>query len=1162
MKRLHGVGRRLIWAALLTVAAVSAARAQGLMVGLAPGDTSGSMQVRVFDSLSPLHEVAGFQPFEASLADGASVAFGDVDGDGIADQIVGAGAGGAPRVRVFRGSDHVLIADFLAFDDGFTGGVRVAAGQVDGDRLADIVVASGPGISGRVRVFSGADARQILLDFTPFGQQNYRGGLSVAAGDFNGDSRADILVAPGPQFTPLVGFYNGTNGEQFDARFPFGQQSAPGGLNIAVGDINGDGAADLIVGSGGQSPPRVVVLNLVTQETLFDFLAFDAGFTGGVQLSVGDLDGDGRADVLVGAGPGGRSAVRVFSGADPTQRLADFAAFEGSGSYSGGVFVAATVLPVTPASSGQLRFSAPSYLTPENIGNATITVERVNGSNGTASVQYRAQAGTADSQDFVAVSGSLSWADGDAASKTFQVPIRNDSTHETDETVLLSLENPAGAELGEPASATLTLVDDDDASPPSLVVDNLEIREGPAGRSTTAEAVFALSAPSSSVASIQYTTRAGSAVATAPDACGADFEASSGTVRFEPGETRKTVRLTVLGDDCFENSEFFLLAFSNPVNLQPTGQTSRVDILDDDEVPTLSIGAASVAEGFTGTRTTLRFPLQLSARTGSQIRVGGRYKTEDRSATAGEDYVAVTDGSFSILSGETTTGEILITVNGDSQFEPDETLALEFSNSSRLRYLNTEAIGTILNDDAAPPPDQVVSFVVTETPVLEGDEAILEVRRVGSLQGPVSVDWTTVDDSAVQAIDYVRSRGRLSWDGNDSNPSRQIRVRTVDDTQFAPPRRFKVRLSNPIGTRIDGSSSANVNITDNDSGGSSSSVLQFEDRPGMVGGQVRTPEFSPNTSQFPVFVGVSREGPSTGATFIDYVVEAVRTSELPAGTTAATAALDFRALRGSLVWQAGDSSIKVLELPTLDDGLTEGPEVYRVRLLEAGNGSSTGERRVLIVRITDDDPAGSAGTVSFVSNSGNSAYRFARYPTLEGGTVSLRLQRRGGGTGAVSLPYLVCDGRGPDAAGPLDPQHTACGAAPGEPASYEDPLVNAAVPTATGSDGPYQGTVDWADGEAGEKTVEVMTHLDNYRDLAGGQYAVVYLGPPEGGAMPGEIYRAEIPMTENSSVATSVSVNAGGGAWGLPLSLAGLMGALLRRRRHPSGAPRNADLRH
>lgn len=1141
------INRGVAGAWLLAAVLSTTAQAQGVIVGL-DGSGGSAPQVVVYDSLNPPHQAARFTTFEAGTGS-ASVAFGDVNGDGVADRIVGAGPGAAPRVRVFSGADNALLADFLAFDAGFTGGVRVAAGQVNTDGRADLVVASGPGINGRVRVFSGADTSQVLLDFIPFGQQNYQGGLSIAAGDFNGDSRADILVAPGPQFTPMVGFFNGSTGEQFDARFPFGQQQAPGGLNIAVGDVNGDGVSDLVVGSGGQSAPRVVVLNLVTQETLFDFLAFDAGFTGGVQLSVADLDGDGHADIVVGAGPGGGSAVRVFSGADPTQRLADFTAFGGSGSYSGGVFVGATLLPVTLASGGQLRFSAANYSAPENSGNATISIERINGSNGAASVQYRAQAGTANSQDFVAVSGSLTWADGDVAAKTFQVPIRNDSIHETDETVLLSLENPAGAELGEPASATLTLVDDDAASPPTLIVDNLRISEGPAGRSATADAVFVLSAPSSGASSIDYATRAGSAVATAPDACGADFEASSGTVRFEPGETRKTVRLTVFGDGCFENSEFFLLAYSNPVNLQMSGQTSLVDILDDDEVPTLSIGAASVAEGFTGTRTTLRFPLQLSARTGSQIRVGGSYKTEDRSATAGEDYVAVTDGHFSIQSGETTTGEILITVIGDSQFEPDETLALEFGNGSRLRYRNTEAIGTILNDDAAPPPDQIVSFVVTETPVLEGDEAILEVHRVGSLEGPVSVDWATVDDSAVQAIDYVRSSGRLSWDGNDSNPVRQIRVRTVDDTQFAPPRRFKVRLSNPIGTRIDGSTTANVNITDNDSGGSSSSVLQFEDRPGIVNGQIQTPEFSPNPSIFPAFVGVTREGPSTGATFIDYVVEAVSASDLPAGTTAAAAALDFRALRGSLVWQAGDRSIKFLELPTLDDGLTEGEEVYRVRLLEAGNGSSTGGRRVLIVRIADDDPAGSAGTVSFVNNSGNSANRFARYPTREGGTVSLRLQRRGGGTGAVSLPYLVCDGRGADASGPIDTGSAACGSAPAGPIGFADPAVDAAVPTFTGAEGPFRGTVDWADGEAGEKTVDVTTHLDQFRDLTGQLYMVARLGPPTGGATIGEISVAQILMTENSSVATSVSVNARGGAWGLPLSLAGLLAAVLRRRR-------------
>ena len=86
-----------------------------------------------------------FLAFDPGFAGGVHVATGDVDGDGRADIITGAGAGGEPRVRVFSGVDGAMLSDFLAFDPGFAGGVHVATGDVDGDGRADIITVGGPG---------------------------------------------------------------------------------------------------------------------------------------------------------------------------------------------------------------------------------------------------------------------------------------------------------------------------------------------------------------------------------------------------------------------------------------------------------------------------------------------------------------------------------------------------------------------------------------------------------------------------------------------------------------------------------------------------------------------------------------------------------------------------------------------------------------------------------------------------------------------------------------------------------------------------------------------------------------------------------------------------------------------------------------------------------
>ena len=118
--------------------------------------------------------------------------------------------------------------------------------------------------------------------------------------------------------------------------------------------------------------------------------------------------------------------------------------------------------PVPPA--GSVQFSLAAYSVAENGVSATITATRTGGSFGAASVDYATSDGSATAgSDYTASSGTLSWVDGDATSKTFVVLITDDSTYEGDETVNLSLTNAVGASLGTPNTAVLTIIEDDPA---------------------------------------------------------------------------------------------------------------------------------------------------------------------------------------------------------------------------------------------------------------------------------------------------------------------------------------------------------------------------------------------------------------------------------------------------------------------------------------------------------------------------------------------------------------------------------------------------------------------------------------------------------------------------------------------------------------------------
>lgn len=652
----------LLWAA----ATLGEAQAQNLIVGAGP---SGGPRVRVFDDVSPVNQAADFFAFDANSSPGVSVALGDVNGDGRLDRIVGTSSGSS-RVRVFSGSDNAVLADFLAFDAAFTGGVQVAAGDVNNDGRPDIVVGTASGAA-RVRVFSGADTTQVLLDFLPFGQQASMG-VSVAAGEFSGDSNADIVVGAGPQFAPMVRLFDGRDATVLNTLFPLGQQLS-GGVNVAAGDVNGDGRDDLIAAVASQDAPRVVAVNTVSQQTIFDFLAFDAAFTGGVRVAAADFDADGRADVVAGVGPGSGPRLRVFSGTDTAQVLADFLGFDAS--FQGGIFVGAAEAPPTPAQPGQLRFSSASYSQSESGPQATITVERVNGADGAASVAFATQPGSAGSADFTAVSGSLNWQDGDAAAKTFQVPITDDSLDEPDETVLLTLSNATGATLGQAASATLSIVDNDEPPPPpqfALDAASYQVNETDGTLVITIRRL----GDTSGSASVRLRTISGTAQA------GEDFTAIDSVQNWPAGDaTPRTVSIPITDDTLLESVETLSLELTVLTGGSLSGPgTATVRIVSNEAPAEVRFSQAEypVPEG--GGTVTLE--LIRSGDTGSRVQLDFRsFSGSGDGAEPALDYVA-TNGTLVFEAGETRK-TVVVSILDDTIIESDERFSLLLENPSQ-----------------------------------------------------------------------------------------------------------------------------------------------------------------------------------------------------------------------------------------------------------------------------------------------------------------------------------------------------------------------------------------------------------------------------------------------------------------------------------------------
>jgi hypothetical protein len=242
------------------------------------GPGSGFGVVKLFD-------VAGAPQFAfvPNLNGGATVAAGDVNGDGFPDIVTGVGPGVAPHVTVLSGRDRSIIGSFFAYNPAFTGGVYVAAGDQNGDGKADIVTGAGAGGGPQVNVFSGKDG-SLLQSFFAY-DPAFTGGVRVAVGDVNGDGTPDIVTGAGPGGNPQVNVYSGKDDSLLRSFFAF-NPAFTGGVFVAAGDLNGDGRADIVAGAGAGGNPLVKVFSGVDLSLLTSFLPYNLAFPGGVTVAV------------------------------------------------------------------------------------------------------------------------------------------------------------------------------------------------------------------------------------------------------------------------------------------------------------------------------------------------------------------------------------------------------------------------------------------------------------------------------------------------------------------------------------------------------------------------------------------------------------------------------------------------------------------------------------------------------------------------------------------------------------------------------------------------------------------------------------------------------------------------------------------------------------
>jgi len=292
------------------------------------GTTDGSAQIFTQAADGTL-TAAGprFQPFPG-YAGVIRSTLGDFNGDRVVDFAFATGSGVGGTVRIISGATGKDLVGPTSVLGGFAGGVFLAAGDVDRDGKDELTVSADVGGGPRISVLKVQNGSlQVVADFIAFDSPGFRGGSRVAMADVNKDGAADLIIGAGIGGGPRVSVYDGTSLLSSRTRlipdFFALDSSLRSGVFVTAADVNGDGYADVLYSTGNTGGPRVRVVSgymLVTNPgadvaslpAMADFFALDSADRSGLRIAARDLNGDGKAELIVASGAKNFPSIRVI----------------------------------------------------------------------------------------------------------------------------------------------------------------------------------------------------------------------------------------------------------------------------------------------------------------------------------------------------------------------------------------------------------------------------------------------------------------------------------------------------------------------------------------------------------------------------------------------------------------------------------------------------------------------------------------------------------------------------------------------------------------------------------------------------------------------------------------------------------------------------------
>ncbi|HPR26300.1 Calx-beta domain-containing protein, partial [Lentimicrobium sp.] len=606
------------------------------------------------------------------------------------------------------------------------------------------------------------------------------------------------------------------------------------------------------------------------------------------------------------------------------------------------------------ATSVSVVASDPAAAEPANNGQYTVSMGLTSSTD--TEISYTISGDATADVDYTALSGTVTIPAG-STSATISVPVIDDNILEDDETVTITLSaitsGNSGISIGAPSFATVT-ISDDDAATVSISATDASAAEP----DNDGEFTISMSNAADVATVITYSV---SGTATP----GSDYTTLTGTATIPAGSTSVTIPVEVIDNLIMESSETVVVTLisitSGDANtsIDTDNDEATVTIADND-VATVSITAsdATAAEPSNDGEFTVTMTQASDTDTEISYTIGG-------TATPDSDYNTLS-GTVTIPAGS-TTATIDVEVNDDAILESTETvivtLAAITSGNPNISVGSPDAATVNITDNDA------ASLSIADVTINEADgTATFTVTLNGAVQGGVSIDYATANNTATAGSDYTGTSGSITFAGTNGE-TETFTVNITDNSIVEITETFYVNLSNISNALVTYDAQAIGTITDDDA-----ATLSIN--------SVSEDEGNSGTTAFTFTVSLSAA--SDAAVTVNYAT---------ANGTATTGDSDYSTATGTLTFAAGDTEETITVLVNGDTRI-EDDETFIVALSNLVNngrditlGSSSGTGTIL----NDDNATITINDVSIAEgNAGTSNLTFTvTLSSVVGGTVTV-----------------------------------------------------------------------------------------------------------------------------------------------------------------------------